>query len=167
MINSLVDEGHRRLYFNPDFSFLRHCCIHDPAGAGISQGLVQCPQITERFRDGAVENNFPFFGVWSAAQFIWGERYNRLLNTFTPQTPLRFPPQIGVVASPNCLFEIFQCFASTFGPVVVWAQSLGSGRGQVGLKQPLLLANWDTSCFAVFAVSLKENTPDMKSFVLT
>ena len=62
MINSLVNEGHSRLYFNPDFSFLRHRRIHDPAGAGISQRLVQCPQITERFWDGAVENNFPFFG---------------------------------------------------------------------------------------------------------
>ena len=69
---------------------------------------------------------------------------------------LRFPPQRDVVTK-----LLFQCFASTFGlQLKDW--------GQPGVKLAMgSLCYWQTgnqtSCLAV---SLKENTSDMKSFVL-
>ena len=75
----LVDVGHSRLDFNPDLCLLWHSCVHHPT----TIWSVVCSKITETFWDCA-GNNFPFFGP-PPRLFIW-ERYNRLLNTFTPPT---------------------------------------------------------------------------------
>ena len=79
--------------------------------------------------------------------------------------PLRFPPQIGVVTSQIAFSKFFNVLPQ---PVLVWWWCASSSKGQTGVKLGLSsLCYWqtETSCFAV--VSLKENTSDMKSFVLT
>ena len=89
----------------------------------------------------------------------------RLLNTFTPPTPLRFPPQIGVVTSQIAFSKFFNVLPQPL-VMVVWQLK---GWGQTGVKVGLSsLCYWqtETSCFSV-KLSLKENTSDMKLLVLT
>ena len=86
------------------------------------------------------ENNFPFFGPSVAL-------YLREIQPPPKYLHASNPPAVSSSNRcrylPNCLFEIFQCFASTSGDGGVAAQRLGSDRGQSGLEQPLLLVNWD------------------------
>ena len=113
-----------------------------------------CPQNNQEIPRWWPGNNFPFFGL-SVALYLRREiqpppKYLHTSNS------LRFPPQRDVVTK-----LLFQCFASTFGlQLKDW--------GQPGVKLAMgSLCYWQTgnqtSCLAV---SLKENTSDMKSFAL-
>ena len=60
------------------------------------------PKITKKFQDGGLGTIFPFLDrMWL---FIWEERYNRLLNTFTPPTPCGF--LLKEMSLPNCFSNV-------------------------------------------------------------